>query len=159
MVEEPGRRIVEEQLAAGGDATPWQDRRAFRDLLFARSLAAFEEFADRPGPVFFDRGIVEALAYSRLLRLPVPAAWQRVVDRSRYATKVFAVPPWRAIFRTDAARRKSWEEVIMDYRCTIEAYRMADYQPIEVPPAPVAERAAFVLKQIGIDLQPAGDDR
>ena len=58
VVEEAGRRIVAEQLAQGGSATPWQDRAAFRDLLFARSLDAFQQVADRPGPVFLDRGIV-----------------------------------------------------------------------------------------------------
>jgi predicted ATPase len=159
VVEEPGRRIVEAQLADGGRATPWQDREEFRDLLFARSLAAFEHVADRPGPVFFDRSIVEALAYSCQLGLPVPAAWQAAVDRCRYARMVFILPSWRAIFRTDTARRKSWDEVMLDYRCTIDTYRRAGYDLIEVPRAPVAERTAFVLRHARIDCANLRPDR
>jgi predicted ATPase len=150
VVEEPGRRIVGEQLATGGDATPWQDRRAFLHLLFQRSLAAFEAALAMPGPVFFDRGIIEALAYSRQLGLPVPDAWLALARRRRYAEPVFVIPPWREVFRNDAERRKTWTEVLDDHRVTVAAYAALGYRMVEVPRAPVAELAAFVLGQVGI---------
>lgn len=155
-VEEPGRRIVQEQLASGGDATPWQDRVAFRDLLFARSVEAFEAMANRPGPVFFDRGVVEALAYSRLLGLPVPEEWRAVVKCCRYARTVLVTPPWRELFRNDAERRKSWDEVLDDYRITTAAWRAAGYELVEVPRAPMAERVTFVLRHAGLGAGPGG---
>ncbi len=150
VAEEPGRRIVAEQLVVGGRATPWQDRAAFRDLLFARSLTAFEQMADRPGPVFFDRGIIEAIAYSRQHGLAMPEAWLAPARACRYARPVFVTPPWRAIFRNDAERRKIWTEVLDDYRATVEAYEAAGYRLVEVPRAAVAERAAFVMRHAGI---------
>ncbi len=151
VVPETGRRIVREQLASGGDATPWQDRVAFRDLFFARSVEAYEAAAGRPGPVFFDRGMVEALAWSRLCGLPVPEEWRAVVERCRYADTVLVTPPWREVFRNDGERRKTWAEVLDDYRATVEAYAALGYRLVEVPRAPVAERAAFVLRQAGIE--------
>ena len=104
-VDAVGRAIGREQRETGGDATPWQDRAAFRDLLFGRSLAAFDAALALPGPVFFDRGIVEALAYSRQLGLAVPEAWLALVRRRRYAEPVLAFPPWREVFASDAERR------------------------------------------------------
>ncbi len=151
IVPEVGRRIVREQLAVGGDATPWQDRVGFRDLLFARSVEAFEAAARSPGPVFFDRGMVEALAWSRLCGLPVPVEWCAVVERCRYARTVLVTPPWREVFRNDGERRKSWDDVLDDYRATVDAYESFGYRLLEVPRAPVAERVAFVLRQAGID--------
>lgn len=148
---EPGRRIVREQLASGGEVTPWQDHVAFRDLLFARSIEAFEAMADRPGPVFFDRGMVEALAWSRLCGLPVPREWRALFERCRYARTVLVTPPWRDVFANDGERRKSWAEVLDDYRATVEAYAALGYRLVEVPRAPVAERVAFVLRQAGIE--------
>lgn len=150
-VDEVGREVVQAQRHNGGDATPWQDRRAFRDLLFARSVAAFARAAAISGPVIFDRGIVEAVAYSRLLQLPVPDEWLAVIQRCRYASVVFVAPPWREIFRTDAERRKSWGEVLRDYRFTVEAYAAAGYDMVELPRGSAAERAAFVLSQAGLD--------
>ena len=123
----------------------------FRDLLFTRSVEAFEAMAGCPGPVFFDRGIVEALAYSRLLGLPVPEEWLAVVERCRYARTVLVTPPWREVFGNDGERRKTWAEVLDDHRATVEAYAAFGYRPVEVPRASVAERVAFVLRRVGID--------
>lgn len=39
VVEEPGRRIVREELAAGGSALPWVDHIAFARRAFAMALA------------------------------------------------------------------------------------------------------------------------
>ncbi|MEZ5865600.1 MAG: AAA family ATPase [Geminicoccaceae bacterium] len=150
-VPEAGRRIVLEQRATGGDATPWQDRVKFRDRLFARSVEAYEAMAGCPGPVFFDRGMVEALAYSRLLGLPVPEEWLAVVGRCRYARTVLVTPPWRAVFENDGERQKTWPEVLDDYRATVETYAAFGYRPVIVPRASVAERVAFVLMQAGIE--------
>lgn len=150
VVEEPGRRIVQEQLASGGDATPWQDRQCFCELLFARSFEAYEAMAGRPGPVFFDRGIVEAVGYAQLIGMPVPPAWHATVQRLRYASPVFVTPPWREIFVGDGERRKEWDEVISDHEATVDAYEAAGYELVEVPRLPVAERAAFVLAQLGL---------
>lgn len=151
IAPEPGRAIVREQLATGGDATPWQDPLKFRELLFARSKEVYEAMAGAPGPVFFDRGMVDAMAYSRLLGLPVPDEWLAIVGHCRYAGTVFVTPPWRQVFRNDGERRKSWPEVLADYRATVEAYGAFGYRLVEVPRLAVAERATFVLNEVGID--------
>ncbi|HEX8810579.1 MAG TPA: AAA family ATPase, partial [Terracidiphilus sp.] len=68
-VDEVWRHIVRQQLRIGGDATPWQDQVKFRELLLARYMDVFEEVVERTRPVFFDRGIPEAIGWSRLLNV------------------------------------------------------------------------------------------
>ena len=147
-VEEVGRQVVKEQLRSGGDATPWQDRGRFRELLFARSVAAFEQVAETARPVFFDRGIVESVAYAGVLGVPVPPHHRAAVERYRYAADVFVTPPWREIYANDTERRQSWDDAVADYEANCGAYREAGYRLVEVPRAPVAERVDFVLRHV-----------
>ncbi|MCB9968608.1 MAG: AAA family ATPase [Geminicoccaceae bacterium] len=150
IVEEPGRAIVREQLATGGDATPWQGPLKFCDLLFARSVAAYEALANRPEPVFFDRAMVDAIGWSDLIGAPVPKDWLAAIRQLRYRTPVFVTPPWRAIYRNDAERRKDWPAVLADHNATVAAWRAGGYELIDVPRMPVAERVAFVLLHAGL---------
>lgn len=104
----------------------------------------------RPGPAFFDRGIVKAIGYAQRIGMPVPPDWSATVRRLRYASPVLVTPPWRAIFRNDAERRKDWDEVLLDHAATIAAWRAAGYDLAMVPRAPITERDAFVLAQAGL---------
>src|SRR5437879_3325830 len=69
---EAGRTIVREQVRIGADATPWQNPLKFRELLLSRYIYLFEQIAERRSPVFFDRGIPEGIAVSRMLNVRVP---------------------------------------------------------------------------------------
>ncbi len=91
--------------------------------------------------------------------MPVPPDWHATVERLRYASPVFVTPPWRAIFRSDAERRKDWTEVLEDYRTAVAAYRSAGYDLVEVPRGPVAERVAFVLSRVGLSYRPDSSTR
>ncbi len=141
--------IVREQLRDGGDATPWENPVAFRELAFTRSVAAFESIEERVRPVFFDRGIVECVGYSRFLNVPVPARYRAAVNKYRYGSPVFVTPPWQEIYRNDAERQQSWDHAVEDYRVNIAAYREAGYDLVEVPRAPIGDRVRFVLERIG----------
>src|SRR6266446_7116005 len=122
-LDEPGRKIVEEQLLCGGSATPWQDLRKFGELLFSRYVRLFEQVTDRIQPVFFDRALPEVITISRFLNLPVPERHLMAVKEHRYARKVFITPPWPEIFKTDRERRHSFEDALAEYRLTPEIYR------------------------------------
>ncbi|MEQ8935429.1 MAG: AAA family ATPase [Amphiplicatus sp.] len=149
VVEEAGRDIVREQLERSGDALPWGDSAAFRDLLLARSIALFDSVEERSAPVFFDRAIPEAIGYSTLIESPLEGgALQEAIGR-RYAQTVFVVPPWREIYVNDAERRKSWEEVLEDFHATCAAYRSLDYALVEIPKMPVDRRLGFIGATIG----------
>ena len=62
IVEEPGRRIVREEIDRGGSALPWVDQAAFLQRALAMSVADQISASTREGWIFFDRGLVDAAA-------------------------------------------------------------------------------------------------
>jgi predicted ATPase len=149
-VDEVGRRIVRQQLRIGGDATPWQDQIKFRELLLARYMDVFEEVGERTSPVFFDRGIPEAIGWSRLLNVRTLEHHRAAARIYRYARKVFVTPPWPEIFTQDEERRHSFEDALAQYPLALEIYLKCGYELIEIPKLSVAERVDFVLAQVGV---------
>jgi predicted ATPase len=82
-VEEPGRRIVRQELAENGSALPWIDAGAFLRRAIAMALADREAAAGHQGWVFFDRGLIDALSGE-------PWARWRISRRSRARTDTIA---------------------------------------------------------------------
>lgn len=147
-IPEAGRMIVAGQLASGGTALPWADQRGFTRLLFEQSIAAFDQApADRD--VFFDRSFIEAIAYCSRIGMPVPGEWNEMAAARRFDTPVFVCPPWQDIFTTDSERRHDFDDACRDHAANVAAYGEAGYDLVEIPRAPVAERAAFVLRTLG----------
>jgi hypothetical protein len=60
VVDEPGRRIVKEELARGGSALPWVDGVAFARRAMEIALADRAAAGSLDGWVFFDRGLIDA---------------------------------------------------------------------------------------------------
>jgi len=58
-VEEPGRRILREELASGGQALPWIDQKAFLRRVLVMAMDDLNA-APRVSPVFFDRSLIDA---------------------------------------------------------------------------------------------------
>jgi predicted ATPase len=68
---EAGRAIIQDQVAIGGEALPWADRRAFAELMLSWEMRSYRAALKRSGPVIFDRGVPDVLGYLRLSNLPV----------------------------------------------------------------------------------------
>jgi predicted ATPase len=148
---EIGRQIVRAQLDSGGTALPWADRVAFRDLLFAGAIAAYDQHAGAPGPVFFDRSHVEALGYGALIGRPAGPEMWRMARARPLAPVVFVCPLWPEIFGSDAERRHDLAFAAADMEATLAAYRALGHALCEVPQRPVADRVAFVLARCASD--------
>lgn len=146
---EAGRAIIQDQLDIGGTALPWADRAAFATLMLAWEMRSYREALNASGPVIFDRGIPDVIGYLRLCGLPVPATALRAAEQRRYASRVFIAPPWTAIFGQDAERKQTLAEAEATYHAMVDAYSGLGYELVELPLAPVAERAKFVHEQIG----------
>jgi predicted ATPase len=147
-VAETGRDILRQQVAIGGRAVHWDDAVTFRELMLARGMADFERMEGETSPVFFDRGITELTGYCRLIGVPVPDHIRKAVEHYRYNPMVFATPPWPEIYAHDALRKQDEDEAVRSFELACEAYVEAGYRIVEVPRAPVGDRAAFVLRTI-----------
>lgn len=143
VVEEPGRRIVREELDKGGSALPWVDAAAFARRAIEMALADLAAAEDATGWVFFDRGLIDAQTALR------HATGQRAAAASdgalRYHRQVFLAPPWPEIFRQDPGRRHDYDAAVAEYARLAEAYPALGYEIILLPKIAVEARAGFVI--------------
>ena len=141
---EVGRDVVRHQLEIGGNALPWADARAFRDLLFHASVQAFDTATLDRGPVICDRSFIDALAHSLLLGMDIPDEMLAAADTRRFFGTVLICEPWQAIFTTDRERRKSFDTALDEYEATCACYQQLGYALQPVPKLSVAARVDWV---------------
>jgi predicted ATPase len=142
-VEEPGRRIVADELARGGNALPWTDLAAFARRAMTLALEDRRSAAGRQGLVFFDRSLIDAaVALAHVTGDDVLTPLQTI---HRYHRKVFLTPPWPEIYVGDAERRHGFEDAVEEYRRLEAAYPALGYAMTVLPKAPVEARAEFLL--------------
>lgn len=146
VVGEPGRRIVQQELAAGGSALPWLDLAGFARRAVAMALADREAMRDHPGRVFFDRGLIDAASALEVSGgQPVLAA---LAMEHRYNRLVFLTPPWPEIYAGDPERRHGFDAAVAEYERLLAVYPALGYDVIVLPKATVAERVDFVLRHL-----------
>jgi predicted ATPase len=150
-IEEPGRRIVKEQLAGDGRALPWVDPVAFCRRAIAVALEDLEAAGRHEGWVFFDRGLIDAAAGLQA-RTAEPAletwgaAW-------RFHPQVFLAPPWPEIFENDVERRHGLAEAQSEYERLLRVYPALGYEVVILPKINVPARADFVVEALPGDLR------
>lgn len=143
QMPEAGRAIIRDQVAIGGTALPWADRKAFAELMLGWELRSWHEARERQGPVIFDRGIADVAGYLHVFDLPVPAHVQRAAELFRYSPRVFIAPPWREIFTQDKERKQDFAEAEATHAAMVQIYTDLGYELVPIPLAPISERARF----------------
>ena len=146
---EVGRAIIKEQVAAGGNALPWADHRAFAEQMVAREVAAHESALATGEAVVLDRGVPDVIGFLRASGLAVPPHIDAAARTFRYNPRVFIAPWWPDIFTADAERRQTPEEARATFEVMVGTYRDYGYRLVELPRDTVAARVAFVLDHIG----------
>jgi predicted ATPase len=142
-VEEPGRRIVKEELLGGGRALPWVDEIAFARRAVALATSDLVEAYHLSGWVFFDRGVIDAAAgLQHLTREPWLA---EVSQQHRFYERVFLTPPWSEIYVADAERRQSFDTAVAEYQRLLKVYPPLGYDVAILPKISISERANFIL--------------
>ena len=152
VVPEAGRQLVREQQAVGGVALPGTE--LFGHLLLSRSMYLYNQAvaAAQGKPVFFDRSVMEPIAYYHSVAELAPHH-EQIAAQYRYATDVFMVPPWPEIFTKDKERLHSYDPNQNEYARLQQAFPAFGYRLIEIPKLGIEARADFVeshLKSIGV---------
>ena len=145
-VEEPGRRIVAQEMAGAGLALPWIDMAAFAQRAMAVALEDRARAGDLEGWVFFDRGLVDAAV--ALESVDGGELDRSVLEAQRYNRTVFLTPPWREIYVTDPERQLGFEEAVAEYDRLERAYPALGYEVVVLPRIGVSERVNFVLARL-----------
>ncbi len=146
---EAGRGIIQDQVAIDGHALPWDDRVLFAEMMLCWEMRSYRMAQLRSGPVIFDRGVPDVLAYLRLIGSPVPSHMQRAAETFRYHRRVFIAPPWREIFHPDRERKQDFDEAVRTYESLVATYTSCGYELIELPRASLEARIQFVLTILG----------
>ena len=147
VVDEPGRRIVRQELAAGGTALPWSDPAGFARRAVSLAIADWEAARGNPGWTVFDRGLVDAAA--ALEQASGEPALQPLARAHPYGRTVFLAPPWPEIYVQDEERRHDFAAAAAEYERLLQAYGALGYRIVLLPKAPAGTRADFVMAELG----------
>lgn len=90
---EAGRAIIQDQVAIGGEALPWAERRAFAELMLSWEMRSYRDARKLARPVIFDRGVPDVIGYLPVSGMPVPPHVDRAAQIFRYHRRVFVAPP------------------------------------------------------------------
>ena len=121
----------------------------FAQAILRQDIRQYGEQASRPGLVFFERGIVDALGMLCEIGALPDKELKAFLSAYPYHRQVFLFPPWEAIYAEDAERDQTFAEAERVYGRTSAWYRRCGYEVIEVPKVSVAERCTYVLRALG----------
>jgi predicted ATPase len=146
VVDEPGRRIVVEEMNNDGSALPWVDMAVFAHRAITMALADRSSTPDSGGWTFFDRSLIDAaVALQHVTREPV---LEEFGQTHRYHRRVFLAPPWPELYMIDRERRHSPAVAVSEYYRLLKAYPSLGYEVSILPRVGVVERADFVLRTL-----------
>jgi predicted ATPase len=91
----------------------------------------FVHHAANPGPVFFERGILDALCALDHIRPLNDSELSMWLSKYQYSPEVFVLPPWKAIYEDDAERDYTFEHAEWVNRIAQEWYRRCGYLNME----------------------------
>jgi predicted ATPase len=145
-VAEPAREVIAEQRSINGaDYDPAPP--VFVASILERSIRNHERARGWGGPVLFDRGVPDGIAYATHQGIdPLPATLAS--ERYRYNIEVLLLEPWDEIYTTDELRTASFGTAVAFHEALVDAYERTGYTLVPVPRGSVEDRVAFVRDHI-----------
>ena len=148
-VEEPARRVLAQQRRLEGQGTGDRNPALFVQLMLEEAIRDHDSALSLPGPVIFDRGLADLLAYGAYWQLDTGSIDRAIAARAR-ARNVFWFPAWQAIYASDAERTLDFTGAEAFGVLTRRAYEGLGYTLIDMPLTDAATRAAFIRDIIGV---------
>jgi predicted ATPase len=146
IVGDSARTIIQDRRRRGLSPRPSAD--AFVHETLRMEIENYIHHAVTPGHVFFDRSVVDALCGLNHVTPLSERELSTWLSTYQYYSKVFVLPPWKAIYVTDAERDHTFEHAEWVNSITQEWYRRCGYQVLEVPMVSVNERCTYVLEAL-----------
>lgn len=150
VTEEPGRRIVKQQLEDAGDALPWVDMAKFAHRAIAMAVRDLADAQARSGVTFFDRGLIDAVA--ALHHVTGEPISSDLIAANRYHDEVFVTPPWPEIYHADPERRHGLQDALAEYDRLTTIFPKLGYKVRVLPKVDVEQRADFILRHLPREL-------
>lgn len=145
-VPESAREIIQERLGRGMTPRPAPTR--FAEAILQRDIARYRSVADTNGPVFFDRGIPDALGMLAQTGAIDDATVRRFRDEYPYARIALIFPPWEEIFVGDRERDQTFADSVRIHEELRRWYTALGFTPIDVPRDTVDARCDWILRTV-----------
>lgn len=146
IVGDTARTIIQNRRRLGLGPRPSAPE--FAQEVLRMEVENFVRHAATPGCVFYERGVLDALCMLDHLAPLSESELASWLAQYAYFPKVFVLPPWRAIYTTDAERDHTFAHAQEVHAAAVAWYRRCGYRVVEVPRASVAERCAHVLQAL-----------
>ena len=149
-VPESARAIIRERL--GNGLCPRPPLVQFGHEILQRDIARYRETRVTDHPVFFDRGIVDALGILHQQNAISMEEAEEYVRSFPYNKVVLLMPAWEEIYRTDSERDQTFAEAIQVFEELRTWYARWGYETIEVPRTAIDQRVNFILHTVAYAL-------
>ena len=144
--KEISREIIAEQIIVDGEILPWKDLTKFSNSVFSLRKAQYIN-----APIdrlhFFDRSIIDVIAYMKVDDLRISEEFSEYCKKYRYNTTVFFTPIWEEIYHKDMHRKENLYSAKKIEKYILETYASFGYNLIEIPKQPTKERIDFILSK------------
>lgn len=152
-IDEPGRRIVRDELATDGRALPWVDATGFAHRCIDTARADLAHH-DRDQWVFFDRGLVDADTALRHYGGGHHSGHDEgssacsIEELQSYHKRVFFTPPWPELYANDEERQLNFADAVDEYSRLLDAYERLGYSITVLPKVGVTGRSDLILAEL-----------
>ena len=147
IVGDSPRAIIQDRRRRG--LSPRPNAFEFAHETLRMDIENFVRHAATPGYIFFERGVLDALCGLDRVAALSETELSMWLSKYQYCSKVFVLPPWKAIYRQDDERDHTFEHAESVYSIVKEWYRRLDrYQVVDVPKVSAAERCTYVLREL-----------
>ena len=130
-VSESAREVIAERLARGEPPRP--EPAEFAREILRRDAAKFALEVPGVAPTFFDRSAIEALGMVDEATPLGEEELHRLLAAFKFHKTVFVLPPWEAIYQTDAERDHTFEHAQRVHTSIVRWYGRCAYSIEEVP--------------------------
>lgn len=145
-VPESARAIIHERMSRGLMKRP--PAREFAEQIFVLDQAQYLHVRESQGPVFFDRGLIDALGMCDEAGLSSLVGLPQVLEEYPLHHTAFIFPPWKDIYTMDAERDQTFEEAVAVDDAVRRWYRRCGFDLMDVPRVRVDARCNFILAQL-----------
>lgn len=146
IVGDSARAIIQDRRRRGLSPRPGPSD--FATEVLRMDIAGYTQHAATAGTVFFDRCVLDALCMLDQVAPLGAAELSEWLMKYPYAREVFVLPPWEAIYATDAERDHTFAHATSVNGTLLDWYRRCGYRINEVPRLSVVERCDYVLESL-----------
>ncbi len=143
-INEATTEIIKKEQEAGNNE-PWLEREKFQKKIMDLQIQQFNS-AKNNVITFYDRGLVDGLAYYHLDGIDPPKELTEHASKKRY--NLVFIPDLIEGFKPDKTRGESLEERKLVHELIRKCYSDHGYNVINIPSISVSERVLFIKKKI-----------